>query len=75
LWVQAEASAGLMPLDAEPITDGNVLLTGATTSTMGGGRIPVARVEASAPLFDDGAPRYRSHFVTCPHADEWRRRQ
>lgn len=73
VWTKTEASGGLMPVDAAPAEGGNVLFTGVEASTMDGGTIPVARVEAGPPLFDDGEPRYLSHFATCPDADDWRR--
>jgi hypothetical protein len=52
-----------MPVDAEPVDDGNVLLR---RTTYGGA---VATV-TTATLFSD--PLRKSHFATCPDADEWR---
>lgn len=52
-----------MPLDAIPVLGGEFVLT-----TEGQAR-PVDE------LWDgEGVPRYRSHVVTCPNADEHRKR-
>lgn len=64
----------LMPIDADPVPDGNVVLTGRQVESRTGGYVPESKVEAATiTLFDDGATRYLSHFATCPHAGEWRR--
>jgi hypothetical protein len=58
-----------MPLDPEPVEDGNVVLH----PSLNGGP-PVATVLSPSP--GDPPPvfaRYVSHFVTCPHADDHRR--
>lgn len=62
-----------MPVDAEPVDGGNVILHPGIAR----GDAPTATVvgKAVAPaLFGDDAPRYVSHFVTCPNADAHRRR-
>lgn len=57
-----------MPVDADPVEGGNVRL-----------RRDGEKVIAEYPgkehpaLFEDDAPRYVSHFSTCPEAEEWRR--
>jgi hypothetical protein len=70
-WVFTEHGKR-MPIDADPSAAGNVVLT-----VRLGGRIAVVLPPES--LFEDEAitelrqqARYTSHFVTCPHADEWR---
>lgn len=53
-----------MPVDIEPVAGGNVRFVGP------------ARVEVLGPIeveLEDG-PLFVSHFATCPHADEHRRR-
>lgn len=64
-----------MPIDAEPVEGGNVILTGSESSTRAGSRVPVVRVidpqHPSLPGVDPGE-RFVSHFATCPHADSWR---
>jgi hypothetical protein len=52
-----------IPLDPEPVPDGNVVLTLH-------GEAHVLRA-GEAPTGD----RYVSHFTTCPDADRWRRRR
>ena len=55
-----------MPVDAEPVDDGNVELR---PGRYGGGA--VATVLSGPPLFAP-SPLRKSHFATCPQADEWR---
>jgi hypothetical protein len=58
-----------MPVDVDPVADGNVLLRWV------GGK-PYAEVigkGSQARLF--GKPARKSHFVTCPDADKFRRRR
>lgn len=57
-----------MPVDAEPVEDGNVELS------MQPGRYvsPVATVVTGPTLFPK--PRRKAHFATCEHGDKWRRR-
>jgi hypothetical protein len=62
IWVHT-GSGRLMPVDAEPVAGGNVEVTD--------GR---AKVWGTAHAWPTDAPRYRSHFATCPHASSWRRK-
>lgn len=57
----------LMPVDAEPVADGNVELRPGHL-----GRGVVATVLTGPSLF--GGPLRTSHFATCAQADQWRRR-
>jgi hypothetical protein len=62
-----------MPVDPDPVPDGNLVLTpgGAAISSHD---VPLAAVvDPAQPTLDD-PPRYRSHFATCPNADQHRRR-
>jgi hypothetical protein len=62
-----------MPVDAEPVDGGNVVLSPASSP----GQAPTATVvgrRVQASLFGDDGPRYVSHFATCPNADRHRRR-
>lgn len=52
-----------MPVDAEPVADGNLELDVRTDP-------PLAIVHGQPTL--DGGPRYVSHFATCPNADRHR---
>lgn len=69
VWAVTEAHRRRMPVDAEPVDGGNVLLS--TDDP------PLAQVHApgQASLFADAAnrPTYTSHFATCPQADQHRR--
>lgn len=61
-----------IPLDAEPSSAGNIVLTERTDPAA-----PLARVLAGADLFDAravGTELWLSHYVTCPDSDKWRRR-
>lgn len=60
IWARS-CTGKLIPLDVEPVVDGNVVL-----QTVSG------ELEAVVdPLGDP--PRYKSHFVTCPNAKQHRR--
>lgn len=62
LWVRTQAGKA-MPLDAAPTLDGNVAM-------LEGGASRAYGLEDHAAQ----AKRYTSHFATCPHADQWRKR-
>ena len=75
LWAVTIAGR-IMPLDAEPNPDGNVVPTGKRGRTRAGSAIEV-RVEAARQQtldVDDPIVRYMPHHATCPDADKWRRR-
>jgi hypothetical protein len=55
-----------MPVDADPHPDGTITLIPAAD---GGATAHVLQKFESA----GWAPRYRSHFATCPNASDWRR--
>ena len=64
LWRETHAGRR-MPIDPEPVADGNVVIEGDIAE--------VLKAEHLARLGGD-VPRYRSHFATCPQAAEHRRR-
>jgi hypothetical protein len=68
VWVVTAASGTSMPVDPDPVPDGNLELIDA-----GPGQQPRAVVVDPGQLSLDGAPRYVSHFVTCPQADQHRK--
>ena len=78
LWVVTQAGRS-MPLDPDPVEGGNVEMTGRYGETRQGTVVPLVVVHAGGEqLALDGvptAPRYVSHFATCPNADEHRRPQ
>lgn len=51
-----------MPIDAEPVPDGSLVITTQKGGTM---------VRPMAPG-EDAERRYVSHFATCPQAGAWR---
>lgn len=63
IWVRG-GKGHWMPVDAEPVSDGNLEL------------IKNDRLVIAAPINPLFPPekRYKSHFATCPDADGWRRR-
>ena len=68
-WCITEANGKRMPVDPDPVHDGNVWIVRYEQGT------PIIGVA----LHGDGVPanepiRYVSHFVTCPSANEWRHR-
>lgn len=56
-----------MPVDPEPVADGNILLEARTAD-----QPPFAHVLSVAQRFGRTGLR-KAHFVTCPHANLWRR--
>ncbi|WP_328465495.1 hypothetical protein OHA21_43740 [Actinoplanes sp. NBC_00393] len=67
--VWATSSGGRsMPVDAEPVEDGNVELAERPGLFIG----PVATVLTGPSLF--GGPLRKPHFATCPQAEMWRQR-
>lgn len=63
-WGRTEAGRS-MPVDAEPVPDGNVLLSDRHGTV-------VARVLRRGEEPPVGAKLRRAHHSTCPHADDWR---
>jgi len=62
----------LMPLDREPVENGNCTIIPATPDGIPP-RVHVlkkAEIEAGVP---EGTLRYMTHFVTCPEAGRFRR--
>jgi hypothetical protein len=58
-----------MPVDDQPMPDGNLILS---DPTPGAYAPTVAYVDPGALLLDD-PPRFVSHFATCPNADQHRK--
>lgn len=65
-WAQLPSGKS-MPVDAEPVPDGNVLLFHTSKGSI---RAQVLRRGEAAPT---GQPRRTSHFQTCPNANQHRR--
>lgn len=65
LWIRTSATDSLMPLDAEPVRDGNIILVDGKAHVMRGD------------LFEDmlEGPRYVSHHATCPQSAQHRRKR
>jgi hypothetical protein len=56
-----------IPLDVAPVPDGNIVLTYPSPGTA----LAIV-VDPAQQIIGDG-PRYRSHFATCPNADQHRK--
>ena len=56
------SKGALMPIDAAPIDDGNIIINAQGTVT-------VLTKALIAQGFAEGQPRYRSHFSTCKFAN------
>ena len=63
IWART-GSGKPIPLDLEPVADGNVELDVATG---------IAKSWGSSHVWPEGVGRYRAHFSTCPDADRHRR--
>lgn len=66
IWATT-ANVRPMPVDVEPVADGNVLLSWVNGTV----RAEVIGARGQARLF--GRTRYRSHFTSCPDADRFRK--
>lgn len=58
-WVKYARTGKAMPLDLEPAEDGNLVVIDGV---------------AHQHMLGDTRPRRKSHFATCPQAENWRRR-
>jgi len=58
-----------MPIDPEPHPEGNIRL-----QELDDGIAPIAHVLDALDASMTSEPLYRSHFATCPEADEFRRK-
>lgn len=67
IWARTSTGRS-MPVDAEPTDDGNVELLPLVHSQ----RSPEAIVHPQPPM--GAGPLRLSHFASCPHADQWRKR-
>lgn len=65
-WVYTEAGKR-MPLDPLPVDDGNIVFAGD-----GPDRVRVLKDSDQGDLFLQGLQRFKSHFATCPFADQFR---
>lgn len=54
-----------MPVDPDPVPDGNIVIRDNKAVVVGN--------DLLGPQADDGEPRYKSHFETCPKASQFRR--
>lgn len=59
-WVRTTRGK-MMPLNAAPDPEGNIVLINGLASVFRPGL-----------LFDTSEPRYTSHYANCPQASEWR---
>jgi hypothetical protein len=65
-WAVTAAKRSI-PIDLDPDDDGNVEITLAPDPSMA----PLATVHAQPPIAPTGT-MHRTHFETCPHADQHR---
>ena len=62
IWTVTEAGKS-MPVDASAMATGNLVLERENG---------VVRSHVENMMDDPDEPRFTSHFVTCPEADQWR---
>lgn len=67
IWARTEAGRR-MPVDAEPVPNGNIELVGGPVPTA------IVRPGQTTAAAATGVPLRTSHFATCPRADKHRRR-
>ena len=61
-WLKNDASGTLAPIDAEPATDGNIMIVDAVTYKVAGC--------LEEPMLT--SVRHKNHFATCPQAKNWK---
>lgn len=66
IWWAVSIHGKSTPMEPEPTDDGVWVVDGQTEN----GAPKVRHVE---PLTDGDAPRFKSHWATCPNADQHRR--
>ena len=66
IWAQNESTGRAMPIDADPVDGGNVLILDPEPD---GIWFRVLNKEEVAKMQE---PLHTSHFQTCPNAGEWR---
>jgi hypothetical protein len=69
VWAKFEGSGKLVPLDPRPDPAGGVVML-ASSDPSGA---PLVRAATSTET--DRSRRYRTHFETCPRADDFRRQR
>ena len=78
VWAETAANGKPIPLDPEPVDDGNIALhkrrVGIPVATVLGRR-QLDALRGQAVRFGPPLVLYRSHFASCPFADEFRRRK
>jgi hypothetical protein len=67
-WVHT-VSGATMPLDYHPVPDGNIVAVLPAPE----GTEPLARVLGKDDPRPEGQPLFKSHFATCPNANQHRR--
>jgi hypothetical protein len=79
IWWGRTVNHKRMPLDAQPVEDGNVVvdqdvntLIALAEDQPAGAPVPAVRVLKKGEVPGD-VPRYTSHFATCANADRHRR--
>jgi hypothetical protein len=60
-WVRSAVGHNPLPIDPDPVDDGNLVLEERDGGTY-------------ATVVEPGKGTHRSHFATCPDAKTWRRR-
>ena len=63
LWATTVVTGKAIPLDADPVDDGNVVIRNGSAHVL----------SKNNPVRSDET-RYRAHWATCPNAKEHRRR-
>ena len=64
IWIRSDSTGALMPLDASPVENGNVVIKDGVAHVINGSLFEE---------FMDGL-RYRSHFASCPAAQKHRKK-
>jgi hypothetical protein len=66
LWKKTDRGKSI-PLDKEPVEDGNIRINGAHADVLSALELTAAR--------EDGELLHKSHFATCPNARKHRKKE
>jgi hypothetical protein len=72
VWVRLMPTGARAPVDAQTDLDGNLLLEEAAIAGDPPTAVLVSRARAAELV--GTKPLFRSHFASCPQAEQWRKR-
>lgn len=72
LWAIVRKGGKRIPLDPDPVDNGNIAIIGEREDQYG--KSPLVEYRATDPLPGMSEPKYVTHFATCPNAQQHRKK-